>query len=75
MKQLTKQQVEQIIAQLQEAPAKYVYNVIRLLQSLPDAENQDEKIKELENDLLAYRVKVDNNAAKEMKSKGMKAKK
>ncbi len=38
MRTITEEQIQTIINQLAEAPAKYVYNSISLLQSLPKQE-------------------------------------
>ena len=41
MKQITTEQIDFAINRLAEAPAKYVFDVIVMLQNLPDVEEND----------------------------------
>lgn len=46
MKQISQQEIQQIINELAEAPAKYVFNTIYRLQNLPEVKEPEEKKEE-----------------------------
>jgi len=45
MRTITEEQIKQIINELAEAPAKFVYNTISILQTLPKQKEEEAKAK------------------------------